>query len=192
MAGYDGSEGESPCSRNNSEGCEKCRRGCFPYSALIETPSGKIPIGDLRVGQMVLSYSNTGILVPRRITRKLSYGPASIVRVEFTPNKTHLNCTESHSFLTGRGWLAVKKLHSGDSIFQAKTSRISPIQIRRITSTGKMEPVFNLYTEGEHNFIADDCIAHNFTFLRVFRMALHRIFFDNSSKIMFGQLTGQN
>lgn len=167
-------------------------QSCFPYSALVETPFGKVPIGELTKGQDVLSYRGGGILVPRRITRVLKYDVSSIVRVEFTHDEAYLKCTKSHSFLTGRGWLSVKNLHTGDSIFRARSSQIQKAVIRSIIPTGIMEPVFNLYTEGEHNFLVDGYIAHNFTHFRLLRIAFHKLFIDDSPKVTVGTLLSQH
>ncbi len=73
--------GESPCSLNNCSGCSKCEgKGCFPASTLIETPDGKVRIADVEEGRFVLSWNN-GVLIPRRVSRKLSYQPARITEV---------------------------------------------------------------------------------------------------------------
>ena len=40
------------------------------------------------------------------------------------------------------------------------------------------EPVYNLYTAGEHSFIVEGCVVHNFTTMRVVRTWLHRWFID--------------
>ncbi len=174
-AGY----GESPCSLSNCTGCSKCsRKGCFPYSALVETPYGRVPIGDLSEGEMVLSY-NKGILVPRLITRKLVHVEGALVQINFDAEGNSLLCTVRHSFLTNRGWLEVKKIKPGDKIVRVNASSLKQSCFKSIVSTGKVEPVFNLYTQAEHNFIVDGCVAHNFTHFRPARVVLHRLFFDS-------------
>ncbi len=183
--GYDGSEGASNCSLKNCEGCSECS-GCFPCSALIETPRGQIPIGDLSEGETVLSYSNN-ILVPRIITRKLTHGKASLVRVNFEVEGNFLHSTINHSFLTDRGWVSVKKLRPGDSIVRVRTSGNEDGRIKSIIPTGTRDPVFNLYTQGEHNFIVDGCVAHNFTHFRILRTAIHRMIFDGLARDMLKQ-----
>lgn len=146
---------------------------CFPSSTLIATPYGQVPIGELSVGDIVLS-SQDGTLVGRLITRTLVHGASPLVRVELESGNT-LICTANHSFLTDKGWLALTKIRSGDSIMQADGR---PSCVKSIAETGTMEPVFNLYTQGEHNFIADGCVAHNFTHFRKLRTLLHNAFFD--------------
>ena len=172
-------EGGSPCSLNNCPGCSKCEHlSCFPYFALVETPHGRIPIGDLSEGEMILSYSN-GILVPRLITRKLVHGEATLVQINFEAEGNSLLCTASHSFLTDRGWLAIKEVNPGDKIVRVNVSSPEQSLVKSIVHTGKREPVFNLYSQAEHNFIVDGCVAHNFTHFRFARVVLHNLFIDS-------------
>lgn len=183
--GYDGSEGTSEYSdpdqgrkyKCNDPNCWKCN--CFPHSALVETPRGRTQIGNLSKGQTILSYSSDGALVTRIITRKLVHEPAALIRVAFESEEATLQCTTSHSFLTDKGYQSLQKLRPGDFITRVIASKIVRSRVVSITPTGIMEPVFNLYTQGEHNFIADGCIAHNFTHLRMLRVVLHRLFFDS-------------
>lgn len=164
---------------------------CFPHSSLVETPWGRVPIGDLSEGERVLSYSR-GILVPRLITRKLVHGEAPLIQINFDAEGKSLLCTVSHSFLTNRGWLEAKKIRSGDIIVRINTLVPEQSRVTSIIATGKKEPVFNLYTQGEHNFIVDGCVAHNFTYFRVLRTVLHRLLFDGLVEVASEQQKGQH
>lgn len=153
-------------------------RGCFQYSALINTPQGKIKIGDLSVGQMVWSFQNGG-MVKRAITKKLVYGNAKIMAVEFGEGESQIRCTASHSFLTDKGYLELSKIVAGDSIVYMDANGNEGLRrVTGITDTKTREPVFNLYTQGEHNFIVDGYVAHNFTRFRALRIVFHRLFLD--------------
>lgn len=162
---------------------------CFPFSASISTPSSEVPIGETYVGQIILSRRNDGVLVPRPIARKLVHGLAPLVKVEFTSGKS-FKCVNIHSFLTDKGWLAVEEMHPGYKIVQDFPSDGQGI-IKSITPTGTMEPVFNLYTQGEHNFIVNGCVAHNFTHFRTLRTILYRMFFDKTPEISVDNLSVQ-
>lgn len=156
----------------NDPNCWKCN--CFPYSTLIETPTCQTQIGNLSEGQMILSYSKNGVLVPRRITRKLVHEATPLVKVTFESEDSTLVCTANHSFKTDKGYQALHDLRPGDFITRVVSSETVLHCIKSITPTGTIEPVFNLYTQGEHNFIADGCVAHNFTHFRMLRVVLHR------------------
>jgi hypothetical protein len=157
---------------------DEARRGCFPSSALIDTPQGKIQIGNLSVGQMVWSFQS-GFKVKRLITKKLVYGTAKIMKVEFGIDEATFCCTNSHSFLTDKGYLALPKIVTGDSIVHMDANGHKSLRrVTSITDTKTREPVFNLYTQGEHNFIVDGYVAHNFTRFRTLRTVFHRLFLD--------------
>ncbi len=151
--------------------------GCFPASALVETPFGKITIGQLRKGDLVMSMKD-GTLVERRITHKLMYAPKPLCQIVFESGATTV-ATASHSFLTPSGWRQLRSLKKGDVIEQVSATVKHGAHIREIVPSNIVEPVFNLYTEYEHNFIVDGCIVHNFTYLRGLRTILHNILFDD-------------
>lgn len=163
--------------RKKEKPLEYYNSSCFPYEAQVETPSGKVPIGKLEKGQLVLSY-NQGVLVPRKITKHQVLGLAKIFDVEFDSG-TKLCSTDHHSFLTGDGWQQLKKIRKGDVIIQSDSKERVVTSVR---SSGKIEPVFNIYTEGEHNFIVEGCVAHNFTEFRAVRTIFHQLFLDQISQ----------
>jgi hypothetical protein len=68
-------------------------------------------------------------------------------------------------------------LVAGDHIVEAG-SRSKSTQVRGISGPTGQEDVYNLHTDGEHNFIVHGMVAHNFTFLRRTRMLLHRVILD--------------
>ncbi len=178
MAGDWGSEADY---HPNDCSCPKCKSNeefykrhpnCFPFRTLIDTPSGQVKIGELVEGQLVLSY-DAGTLVPRIITQKRVLGPTQIIRVEFSSGHK-LFATNHHTFLTEQGWKKLSCFRPGDVIVRA--DGLKPVVTRLVAQ--KEEFVFNIYTAGEHNFIADGFVAHNFTVLRGLRTALHRLLVD--------------
>jgi hypothetical protein len=50
--------------------------------------------------------------------------------------------------------------------------------VAAVVPTLKVEPVYNLYTEGEHNFVVEGVPVHNFTHFPALRTLLHRALFD--------------
>jgi hypothetical protein len=65
-------------------------------------------------------------------------------------------------------------LREGDSIIIADNGTIAFSRVASVTSSTNREPVYNLVTEGEHNFIVGGVVAHNFTVLRRTRVLAHR------------------
>ncbi len=148
-------------------------KACFPSYTLIDTPLGKMEIGSLTKGQIILSYNPDGLLVPRAITRKRVRGTAQVFRVDFE-NGSPLFTAAHHSFLTEKGWKKLADMRPGEKLVKANATIAT---VARFTRLG-LNPVFNIYTAGEHNFIADGVVAHNFTEFRTVRTALHRLFLD--------------
>lgn len=151
---------------------------CFPYDTLIDVPGGRTKIGDLKKGQFVLSSDEVGGIVQCVITRKRVRGLARIMLVEFDTGKT-LRATGHHSFFTKRGWNRLSHIRPGDEIVRADGEYSV---VKNIILQG-VEPVFNIYTAGEHNFFADGLLAHNFTEFRVIRTIWHQVFLDPIAKL---------
>jgi hypothetical protein len=145
---------------------------CFPGDTPIMTPSGEKRIDALKRGDVVLSWNEArGVMVPRRIKRVDAHNPTLPVNVRLDSG-TELRVTGNHTVLSNRGWKRIDALKSGDALHtvangSAKIVAVTPAKVK--------EKVFNLITEGEHNFIAGGVIAHNFTTLRRLRTALHQV-----------------
>lgn len=175
---YDRSHADDWKNETYADNSDSRSSSCFPHTALIDTPQGKVKIGDLTVGQMVWSFQG-GNRVKSVITKKLVHDNAKISAIEFGNNETQVRCTVNHSFLTNRGYLALSKIVVGDSIVHVDAGGVKSLQrVTGITDTKTWEPVFNLYTQGEHNFIVDGYVAHNFTRFRAIRTIFHRLFLD--------------
>lgn len=161
---------------------------CFPADARILTVKGKRAISSLQRGEYVLSRGESGALLSRRITRVRVYELSRICIVEFDDRGHSLRVTPSHTVLSRRGWSRVDGLRVGDELLQAESGRYR--RIRSVTLKTDAEPVYNLITEGDHNFIADGIVAHNFTRLRRVRTLAHRLLFDPMSRLRHGVAIG--
>lgn len=149
--------------------------GCFPLSACVLTPTGSVAIGKLVKGDLVMSLAKDGVLVVRRITRVLDEKPTTLVVAKFKSGKCSPPSTLSHSFKTLRGWLSMAQLKQGDVLIRLDGEDV----VTEIVPFGQSEPVRNLYTENEHNFIVDGYVVHNFTHFRKLRVGFHKVFFDS-------------
>jgi hypothetical protein len=145
---------------------------CFPAHTKILTPSGEREIASLRVGDRVCSWSPHGLTV-QTVTALRVRGMGEVVKVGFAQGLPLL-VTRHHTVHTARGWRRVGELRTGD---QLTSSDGSARIVNDIVSIGR-EPVFGLRTTGEHTFIAEGLVAHNFTELRRLRTLLHRLFID--------------
>jgi len=153
--------------------------GCFPASAAVLTPQGSCPIGMIEAGSFVLSYdSKRARLRQRVVSRKLTHAPERVWRISLQGTAA-IDTTVEHSFLTKRGWVRTKKLKAGDEIVTAPAAGgKKTLRVACTADTGHVEPVYNLRTVGEHNFIVDGGVAHNFSSFRGLRQLWHRLFVD--------------
>lgn len=150
--------------------------GCFPASTRILTPTGRCDIASFKPGDLVLSWDvETSSLVARHVTKVLSHKPTVLVALHFSSDRSPLLVTQFHSILTNRGYIRVGQVKPGDLLFD---SNMNTLPVSHIEQTNQKVPVYNLITSGEHNFIAEGLIAHNFTFCRKARTFMHQFFFD--------------
>lgn len=146
---------------------------CFPASAQVLTPNGQCSIADLEIGDMIVSYKSNGTSILRPITRKLKHGKEFISCVRLSDGK-EIRATSNHTILSNRGWLRINQLLKGDHLIQIDgTKCVEEVVIEPIS-----KPVYNIYSAGEHNFIVDGVVVHNFTTLRLVRTLIHQLFID--------------
>lgn len=150
--------------------------GCFPASTPILTPRGWVRIGDLREGDLVVSYARAaGRTRIRTVTRRLDHAPAQIWEIALEGTRDVISTTASHPFLTQRGWIFARRLESGDLLITLE----GPKRVGSIRKTDRLEAVHNLFTTGEHTFIVQGhVVAHNFAYLRALRLWWHRWLVD--------------
>lgn len=151
--------------------------GCFPVNARVLTPNGYRSIAQVLPGDSILSYDQRRKKITQRVVRKNhKYRPCPIWNVAFTSGWPTLRVTGHHTMLTSRGWCRVDRLSSGDCL---RGINGEEFEIRKVIATPETEPVYNLITYGEHNFIVDDFVAHNFTDLRRLKTYWYRLFLDH-------------
>lgn len=147
---------------------------CFPGSSRVLTPSGYREIRSLKVGERVLSVGKRG-LIARQVTRCFRHAPEAVIEVRFAETIFVLRATANHRIATADGaWSQIRELRSGDRVHTTHGC----CSISTLHTIAASEPVHNIFTAGEHNFIVDGIVVHNFVSLRVLRTWLHRVFVD--------------
>ncbi len=91
---------------------------CFAGKTMISTPTGDIPIEELRVGQHVFNATGIGRIecISAKATRNL-------LKVRLS-NGTSITCTPSHRFFTENGWLEAGQLERGSYLFRREDLRM--------------------------------------------------------------------
>lgn len=169
----------------NAKTCPHCGEpdpSCFPGDVRILTPFGYRRIESLVCGETILSWNLLRrSLSVRPITKILSHPLSRIWSVEFASNRPPLRATRFHTILTERGWVRVDRIVKGDCLVVGENTRQRKPQVLKVLETSQVECVYNLVTEGEHNFIVENLVAHNFTFFRGLRTLTHQIFIDKTA-----------
>lgn len=166
--------GSHGASQHNSSNATSTGSSCFPSYTQILTPIGWQDITQLNTGDDVMSLNRQGEIQKRRILRVKEYQPNQIVTVHTDGDS--FDTTRSHSIMTQRGWVTVAQLQAGDVITQMNQRQQFETQvISAVENNGKTEPVFNLIVQGNYTFIVKGCVAHSFTYFKVFRMITHEV-----------------
>lgn len=164
--------------------------GCFPGQTRVLTPTGWRAISTIRVAELVLSCSpSSEELVQRAVTAVKRHGPSELLEIRTgLDREVPLLVTPAHSFLTVAGtWCRAGQLKVGDELVVRGHVQERAAVIRSIVPAGRTDAVFNLHTEHDHNFIVESghsggLLAHNFSYLRVLRVLMHRVFIDGAMR----------
>lgn len=162
--------------------CQHCGQpdppSCFPGEVGVLTPSGYRPILTLGTGDSVVSVTADGELAIRPVLRQLEHASGRVWAVSLDGAvPSTLRTTRWHSFATQRGWVRCDQLRPGDEVERPSDAnrRNCAHTVREVRPTGERARVYNLHTAGEHNFIVDGVLAHNFSFLRTLRGLLAEV-----------------
>ena len=152
---------------------------CFPGSTLILGPGGWRALSEIDAGDLVISHQ-CGKQLPavRPVTRKLRHAATVLWNLSVNTQKPPVLCTPNHAFLTGRGWIRARYLREGDELAGRNVRGPYKAKVLSISESERVEPVYNLYTAGEHNFVAGGFVVHNFSYCRSLRTLGHRLFVD--------------
>jgi pretoxin HINT domain-containing protein len=136
-----------------------------------------VKIAKLQIGDPVISYqSSTGQMRVRRVTKRVDHAPTQIWEVNIQGTAIPVSTTECHPFLTRRGWVFASRLKPGDELISI--GRSGHQCVASACRTDRVEPVHNLFTTGEHTFVVQGYVVHNFAYLRNLRSWWHRLFVD--------------
>jgi hypothetical protein len=172
---------------------------CFPGNASVLTPSGYRRIDSMAVGEAVISWETKGSRITvRHVSKVIVHPSARIWSVGFGHARASIRVTGFHKLLTKGGWIRVDKLKVGDWLIVYDERTRSVAKVVQVEKTVAQESVYNLMTTGEHNFIVEGTIAHNFTVLRYVRTLVHQLLLDplatrrpRTSEITNGRLSPQ-
>lgn len=132
---------------------------CFVKGTLVYTSDGLKPIEDIEIGDKVWSYDEIKkqnelkkvLSLSRNITKQL---------LELSINNSKIICTPEHPFYIKGNWVHAKDLKRGDLVVNDKGHLIKVDDIKIID---KIENVYNLEIDGNHNYFVSEhkILVHN-------------------------------
>lgn len=152
---------------------------CFPATTAIWTPTGTKRIDHLERGDIVLSWNQKKHRFSKqRVMAVKKHDPQPTWWIHTKDGGT-VATTANHRFLTMWGWARADEIKPGDHIVRTERHGLS-FMTRVVQSWGSTnsEPMYNLHTTGEHNFLVNGFVAHNFSHFRWLRTWLHRVLVD--------------
>jgi Pretoxin HINT domain len=157
---------------------------CFPSSALVRTPHGYEVICKLNAGDSVICYDElSGTFGAREVTRRIEYPAAILWDIRMVGLPVPVATTASNPFLTTSGWKSAIHLAPSDQLIAFdEHGGVKHETVLSVDVTDRRQAVYNLHTAGDHTYIVDGLIVHNFVDFRTFRTHWHRLFIDPPQK----------
>jgi hypothetical protein len=137
-------------------------QACFPSSAAVMTPNGIRLLGDITVGDRILSWSEathswvTETVISRRVAHD-----AEVLQIWLEGKENSLYCTPNHPMFTPSGIKAAAKLKPGDEVLCWNDGATpSTGVVVKVVAAGICSIVMNLYVSGEANYVCCGLLVH--------------------------------
>ena len=165
---------------------------CFVYNTEIITNNSSMKIGDIyemHKNNEILPYALSYNIITqkfeyKRITFSWEKQANNIINITFYDFDRVITCTDSHLFLTKYGYIEAHKLKLTDDVLMNYDNKLISTRIKSIERVNKMETVYDIEVEDNHNFIIkiadidkiNGVIVHNchHTASRVFSNSLYK------------------
>lgn len=126
---------------------------CLTGDTLVNTPNGYIPIKNLSVGDIVLSYNETSRIVEeKQIYKVYSHKPNKIYDIILQTGDI-INATYSHEFYTDKGIMSVEQLKVGYNLIDIDRNYVEIVDIR---TRDNSEEVYEIWVENNNNYFITD------------------------------------
>jgi predicted lipid-binding transport protein (Tim44 family) len=134
--------------------------GCFPAGALITTPLGKVPIESLIPGDVILSLTDAGLLVPATV-RALLVARNALLKVETRRGLLEASPEHPVGVAGGGNFQPLSEFRRGDRILHWAHGRLASDRVCRVSQVLGEKLVFNLQVDVPHTFFASSFLVHN-------------------------------
>lgn len=134
---------------------------CFTLDTPIWTPDGEIPIGEIVVGQKVISFDPIGGVVDYddEVTEVLDHEAGGFYTFEFEHGA--INVTPEHRLFRGNNVFVLADMFRIGEIVKAFQDEWADSKLVRIRWSGEKTKVRNLHVRSNHTYFANRCGVHN-------------------------------
>lgn len=154
LGGALGGSGATARTRNN----RRTPKGCFVAGTLIATVNGARAIEEVQVGEMVLARDEQSGSLEWGVVRSTFVRDAAeiyeVVVERGDERRETLQTTAEHPFwVSGRGWVIVAEIASGDHLLDADGHGLTVITVRR---SGERARVYNIEVDTYHTYFVGE------------------------------------
>jgi hypothetical protein len=135
---------------------------CFTLDTPVWTPEGALPIGELKVGQRIISFDpETGVIdCEDEITKVLDHEAAGFYTFEFEHGE--INVTPEHRLFRANNIFVLADMFKIGDTVRANTGQWFDSRLKRIRwNSDQKVPVRNLHVRHNRTYFANRCGAHN-------------------------------
>jgi hypothetical protein len=151
------------------------QRSGFPGETRIQTPFGERRIDSIKRGDYILSWNAARQeMVKRRVKKVIVHPPTQLSQISFNGMRNPLFVARGQTLFMNQGWKQVAQLTKKDYLLLVGEGELQWAHITNVEETKRIKPVYRLITEGEHNFIAEGHVAHNFRRFRKLKTCADR------------------
>lgn len=130
--------------------------GCFPGYAKVNTPTGRVPIQDIKVQDKVVCFNHEGQLSEGVVRKVIEHSEDLVLRIFYWGG--HLDVTSNHWLLNQYNTFAVASSFTSEDALVNEDGHLCPVI--RIQELGRFK-VYNLNVSPEATFICEGIRAHN-------------------------------
>lgn len=135
---------------------------CFPAGTMISTPTGEVPIEQIKPGDSVVSFQPlNGKFSAKTVTATMQRQSSWLVNLTASSG-VKLACTPNHPILTENGWVPAGELAN---IYKVRVDAPGMMwaKVYGVSRIGPSSPfmVYNLEVATTHTYIANGVVVHN-------------------------------
>lgn len=132
--------------------------GCFVGGTLVSTLTGGIPIEQIKVGDIVISYNESIGELELNIVGQTFIHTEEEAEDYYLRINEMVGVTPNHPFYVNGEWKEARELQIGDTLLGIESGEVCIDSIQKVY---EKVATYNLEVGGSHNYFADGFLVHN-------------------------------